>query len=109
MPSPNRNGPRDTATPGWPSKTCVPAVPIGRRVHFGQRRATEQFAAASRAQGREIPDVIIAGEVLEADPPNRLVTTFRMVLEPDIALEAPARITYDIQQGANCLLADPHP
>jgi len=64
-------------------------------------RATEQFAAASRAQGHEIPDVIIAGEVLEADPPNRLVTTFRMLMDPDIALEPPTRITYDIKQGAN--------
>ena len=101
MPSPNRNGPRDTATPGWPSKTCVPAVPIGRRVHFGQRRATEQFAAASRAQGHDIPDVIIDGEVLEAEPPTRLVTTFRMLMDPELAREPFTRITYEIKEGTS--------
>ena len=68
-------------------------------------RATQQFAAASRAQGHEIPDVIIEGEVLEADPPNRLVTTFRMLMDPGLALEPSTRITHEIKQGANGVCA----
>ncbi len=64
-------------------------------------KATEEFAAASRAQGHDIPDIIIDGEVLEADPPNRLVTTFRMLMDPEIAAEPFTRITHEITQGAN--------
>ena len=62
-------------------------------------RATEQFAAASRAQGHDIPDVIIDGEVLEAEPPTRLVTTFRMLMDPELAREPFTRITYEIKEG----------
>jgi uncharacterized protein YndB with AHSA1/START domain len=63
-------------------------------------RATEQFAAASRAQGHDIPEVIIEGEVLEAEPPTRLVTTFRMLMDPGLAREPFTRITYEIKEGA---------
>jgi len=64
-------------------------------------RATEQFAAASRAQGHDIPDVIIDGEVLEAEPPTRLVTTFRMLMDPELAREPFTRITYEIKEGTS--------
>ncbi len=40
--------------------------------------ANEEFKAASKAGGNDIPDVIIVGEVLEADPPHKLVTTGNM-------------------------------
>jgi uncharacterized protein YndB with AHSA1/START domain len=62
-------------------------------------RATEPFKAASVAQGYQIPDVIIEGEVLEADPPRKLVTTFRMLMDPDIAAEPVTRVTHEIKQG----------
>ena len=38
-------------------------------------RATESFRAAAAARGGDLPEVIIDGEVLEADPPRKLVTT----------------------------------
>jgi uncharacterized protein YndB with AHSA1/START domain len=60
-------------------------------------RPTEQFRAASAAQGHAIPDVIIEGEVLEADPPHKLVTTFRMLMDPEIAAEPVTRITHEIR------------
>jgi len=56
-------------------------------------RATEPFKAASIAQGYQIPDVIIEGEVVEADPPRKLVTTFRMLMDPETAAEPATRIT----------------
>ncbi|MCW2915041.1 MAG: hypothetical protein JWN52_3109 [Actinomycetia bacterium] len=62
-------------------------------------RATEPFKAASVAQGYQIPDVIIEGEVLEADPPRKLVTTFRMLMDPGIAAEPVTRVTHEIKQG----------
>ncbi len=62
-------------------------------------RATEEFKAASAAQGYGSPEVITEGDVLEADPPHKLVTTFRMLLDPEIASEPFTRITYEIQEG----------
>jgi uncharacterized protein YndB with AHSA1/START domain len=64
-------------------------------------RATEPFLAASRAQGYDIPDVIIKGEVIEADAPHRLVTTFRMLMDPQAAAEPESRITHEIKELDN--------
>jgi uncharacterized protein YndB with AHSA1/START domain len=62
-------------------------------------RATEPFKEASAAQGFELPEVIIDGEVLEADPPRKLATTFRMLMDPEVAAERVTRITHKIEQG----------
>jgi uncharacterized protein YndB with AHSA1/START domain len=43
------------------------------------------------------PDVISDGEVIEADPPNRLVQTWRMTMTPELAAEAFTRLTIDIE------------
>ncbi|HZB47938.1 MAG TPA: SRPBCC domain-containing protein [Mycobacteriales bacterium] len=59
-------------------------------------RPTEEFRAAAEAGGNSIPDVVVEGEVLEADPPRRLVTTFRMLMDPEIAAEPASRITHEI-------------
>jgi uncharacterized protein YndB with AHSA1/START domain len=64
-------------------------------------RPSEPFKAASEAQGYQIPDVIIEGEVLEADPPRKLVTTFRMLMDPQMAAEPVTRITHEIREGEN--------
>jgi uncharacterized protein YndB with AHSA1/START domain len=64
-------------------------------------RPTGRFRAASEAQGQPLPDVIIEGEVLEADPPRKLVTTFHMLMDPGIAAEPATRITHEIKEGAN--------
>jgi uncharacterized protein YndB with AHSA1/START domain len=45
--------------------------------------------------------VIIDGEVIEADPPHRLVTTFRMLMDPQVAAEKVTRVTYEIKEGAD--------
>ena len=68
-------------------------------------RATEPFKAASAAQGYPVPDVIIEGEVLSADPPHKLVTTFRMLMDPTTASEKSTRITYEISEGPNGVCA----
>ncbi len=59
---------------------------------------SEDFRAAALAGGNDLPEVIITGEVLEADPPNRLVTTFHMLMDPQIAAEPVTRITHEIKQ-----------
>ena len=68
-------------------------------------RATEPFKAASAAQGYECPDVIIDGEVIEADPPRKLVTTFRLLMDPTTAAEKFTRITHEIREGPNGVCA----
>src|SRR5262249_41827724 len=62
-------------------------------------RPTEGFRAGAEAMGNQLPDVIIDGEVLEADPPRRLVHTFHMMMDPGTAGEPATRITYEITEG----------
>ena len=42
------------------------------------------------------PDVIIVGQVLEADPPRKLVQTWHPVWDPQSAAEAPTTLTDEI-------------
>jgi uncharacterized protein YndB with AHSA1/START domain len=58
--------------------------------------ATKQFRAGAEAQGVQLPDVIIDGQVVEADPPHRLVHTFNMHMDPAMEEEPATRITYEI-------------
>jgi uncharacterized protein YndB with AHSA1/START domain len=55
--------------------------------------------AAMRSMGA--PDVAIDGEVLEADPPHKLVQTLRMVMEEGMAAEGFTRLTYEIEERKN--------
>ncbi len=48
-----------------------------------------------------VPDVILDGEVVEADPPRRLVQTWRMLMEADLAAEGFTRLTYDLDEVAS--------
>ena len=57
----------------------------------------DDFKAAGAASGHSIPDVIIDGEVIEADPPRKLVTTWRMLMDPEVAAEGFTRLTYEIK------------
>jgi len=43
------------------------------------------------------PDIISDGEVIEADPPHKLVQTWRMTMTPEMAAESCTRLTYDIE------------
>jgi uncharacterized protein YndB with AHSA1/START domain len=43
------------------------------------------------------PDVVVDGEVLEADPPHKLVQTWRLLMDPAIAAEGFTRLTYEIE------------
>jgi len=46
-----------------------------------------------------IPDVVSDGEVIECDPPRRLVQTWRMLMTPDLAAEGFTRVTWEIDPG----------
>ena len=45
-----------------------------------------------------MPDVVVDGEVVEADPPRKLVQTWRMLLDPEIAAEGFTRLTWEIEE-----------
>ena len=69
----------------------------------------EEFKAAAEAGGFPCPDVIVDGEVVDADPPHRLVTTWRMLMDPTTAAEPASRITYEIDDlGGFCSLTLTH-
>lgn len=44
------------------------------------------------------PEVLIEGEVLECDPPHRLVQTWRGLWTPEMAAEGPTRLTWEIAE-----------
>ena len=50
-----------------------------------------------RAQGA--PDLAVDGEIVEADPPRKLVQTWRMVMDPTMEAEGFTRVTYEIVEG----------
>jgi uncharacterized protein YndB with AHSA1/START domain len=61
-------------------------------------RANDEIKAAAAAGGYPCPDVMVDGEVIEADAPRRLVTTWRMLMEESMAAEGFTRLTYDIKE-----------
>ena len=57
------------------------------------------------------PDVIIEGEVISADPPHRLVQTWRALFNPAMAEEGPTKLTWEIDEiggGGVCRVTITH-
>jgi uncharacterized protein YndB with AHSA1/START domain len=50
--------------------------------------------AGMRAVGA--PDLGVQGEILEVDPPRRLVQTWQLVMDPEMAAQGATRVTYEI-------------
>jgi uncharacterized protein YndB with AHSA1/START domain len=55
--------------------------------------ASEEFLAAGA------PEVVVDGEVIEADPPRKLVQTWRMLMDTELQAEGFTRLTYEIEPG----------
>jgi uncharacterized protein YndB with AHSA1/START domain len=53
--------------------------------------ASEEFLAHGA------PEIVIDGEVVEADPPRKLVQTWRMLMDPEMVAEGFTRLTYEIE------------
>ena len=86
-----------------PTTTCGPAAAY-------RSFATEEMKQARRRWAGSMPEVIVDGEVLEADPPRRLVQTWRMLMDPTAAAEGFSRLTWEIEGRVRRLLpADRHP
>ena len=52
---------------------------------------------ASAEMGWDLPEVIVDGEVVEVDPPRRLVQTWRMPMDPTATAEGFSRLTWEIE------------
>ncbi len=61
--------------------------------------ASDEMKQAGASMGFEVPDVMVDGEVLEADPPRKLVQTWRMAMDPGVAAEGFSRLTYEIEES----------
>jgi uncharacterized protein YndB with AHSA1/START domain len=76
-------------------------------VHYDLRVGGEYKGLASDAmKQQDTPDVIIDGEVLEVDPPRKLVQTWRAIW----IQEGFTKLTYEIDEMANgvCMLTLTH-
>jgi uncharacterized protein YndB with AHSA1/START domain len=54
-------------------------------------RASEEYQAMG------MPEVVVDGEVLEADPPRKLVHTWRFLWDEQVRAEGPTRVTFEIE------------
>jgi uncharacterized protein YndB with AHSA1/START domain len=77
------------------------AAPSVYELHAGgsyRSTASEEMRAYSAEHGYDVPDVVVDGEVLESDPPRKLVQTFRMLMDPATAAEGFSRLTWEISE-----------
>jgi uncharacterized protein YndB with AHSA1/START domain len=54
--------------------------------------------APEEMQAMGMPELLVDGEVIEADPPRKLVQTWHAVWDEGIAAEPPTRVTFDIEE-----------
>ncbi|MGH3993236.1 MAG: SRPBCC family protein, partial [Pseudonocardiaceae bacterium] len=54
--------------------------------------------ASDAMLARGAPEVVIGGEVIEVDPPRKLVQTWRALFDPETAAEAFTRVTWEIDE-----------
>lgn len=62
-------------------------------------RFTHNASAEMRAGG--LPDEIIVGEVIECDPPRKLVQTWHPLFDANTSAEPPTRLTFEITDHLN--------
>jgi len=66
-----------------------------------QTHPSDAMVKAGEEMGYPTPDVIVDGEVVEADPPNRLVVTWRMLMDPGLAAEGFTTVTWEVKEVAS--------
>ncbi len=72
----------------------------GGRAEYDLRAGGTYRGLASEAmRSMGAPEVAVDGEVVEADPPRRLVQTWRMLMDPEMAAQGFTRLTWEIKEG----------
>ena len=59
--------------------------------------AYRAYPGEEMAKFEGVPDVIVDGEILESDPPRRLVQTWRMLMDPAMQAEGFTRLIHEIE------------
>jgi len=87
--------------PGWTRKYGYRTL-----VKYDPRPGGIYLAYASgRRNGQRAQDLIISGEVLEADPPKRLVQTWHPIFDARAAAEPATRLSWEIHEEHTGLTA----
>lgn len=55
--------------------------------------------ATDEMRGFGMPEVIIDGEVIEYDPPRKLVHTWKSYFSDELSAEPPTRVTYELSEA----------
>jgi uncharacterized protein YndB with AHSA1/START domain len=78
--------------PEWNEKYGYPG-----RGEYDLRPGGKYLATADeQAQAMGMPAELVDGEVVELDPPRRLVQTWRALWDPQLIAEGPTRVTWEI-------------
>ena len=64
-----------------------------------QPGAPYRILAGVGMQAAGVSGPIIDGELVEVDPPRKLVQTWRMLMDPELEAEGFTRLTWEIQDG----------
>ena len=78
--------------PEWTERYGYP----GRAEYDLRPGGSYRVTAGAEAQAMGMPELIVDGEVIEADPPHKLVQTWRAAWDPDLAAEGFTRLTWEI-------------
>jgi uncharacterized protein YndB with AHSA1/START domain len=81
--------------PAWNARFGYPGVSQYDLRPGGTFRA---FAPPEVARTMGVPPELADGQVVEADPPRRLVQTWRFLFDPEMAAEGFTRLTWDIEE-----------
>jgi uncharacterized protein YndB with AHSA1/START domain len=73
-------------------------APVEYELHKGGKFRV--FANEGMKMHPGIPDVVSDGEVIECDPPRRLVQTWRMMMSPELKAEGFTKVTWEIDPGS---------
>ena len=82
--------------PEWSSRYGYAA-----RVEYDLRPggAYRALPGAEMAAVEGVPDVVVDGEVIEVDPPRKLVHSWRFLYDEEVKNEGPTRVTFEISEG----------
>lgn len=80
-----------------------------RKYYYGALSKSDWKVGSRWTSEGEDGEMYLEGEILEIDPPRRLVHTLHVVQDPAAAAEAPSRVEYEITQiGDRCRLTLTH-
>ena len=77
--------------------------------YFRESRVESGWTQGDRVNYWIGNDLVVAGEVLDVDPPRRLVTTWSFRRNPELRDDPPSRVTWEIEpMGQTCKLTVVH-